>query len=285
MRQPAATTPLVQLHNVSYRYPSPGADEGSLALSEINLSLQQGEFVAILGANGSGKSTLARHLNALLTPSSGTVLVQGLDSANPANHWEIRRLVGMVFQNPDNQMVATVVDEDIAFGPENLGLPREEIVSRVQEALSMVGMSGYASHAPHLLSGGQKQRIAIAGAIAMKPLLLVCDEATAMLDPAGRQEVLDCFVKLHQLGMGIILITHRMSEALLADRVLLMREGKLVSSGTSREILCQVELLRSLGLDAPAMAEIAHRLAQEGLLPQAAYLTISELVQAVVATP
>ena len=258
-----------ELENVTHIYQS-GEAEGHEALRGITLSITAGEFVAVLGANGSGKSTLARHLNALLLPTEGTCLVRGWDTKDEERRWDIRQEVSMVFQNPDNQLIAAVVEDDVAFGPENLGVPPEEIRTRVQNALALVGMESYAQAAPHLLSGGQKQRIAIAGAIAMQTHCLVLDEPTAMLDPRGRAEVLSAVEKLHdERGMTIVYITHFMEEAIAADRIVLMDAGRIVMDGTPREIFAQPERVRALGLDVPLATDLAERLRHGGRdLPQ-----------------
>ena len=258
-----------RLENVTHLYQS-GEGNGHEALREVTLSIVAGEFVAVLGANGSGKSTLARHLNALLLPTEGMCLVRGWDTKDEERRWDIRQEVSMVFQNPDNQLIAAVVADDVAFGPENLGVPPEEIRARVQNALALVGMESYAQAAPHLLSGGQKQRIAIAGAIAMQTHCLVLDEPTAMLDPRGRAEVLSAVEKLHdEQGMTIVYITHFMEEAIAADRIVLMDAGRIVMDGTPREIFAQPERVRALGLDVPLAADLAERLRRGGRdLPQ-----------------
>ena len=258
-----------ELDHVTHVYQS-GEGEGHEALCGISLSIAAGEFVAVLGANGSGKSTLARHLNALLLPSTGTCRVCGWDTKDEARRWDIRQEVSMVFQNPDNQLIAAVVGDDVAFGPENLGVPPAEIRTRVQDALALVGMESYAQAAPHLLSGGQKQRIAIAGAIAMQTHCLVLDEPTAMLDPRGRAEVLRAVKKLHEeQGMTIVYITHFMEEAIAADRIVLMDAGQVVMDGTPHEVFAQSEKVRALGLDIPLAADLAEHLRRGGHdLPQ-----------------
>ena len=258
-----------ELDHVTHVYQS-GEGEGHEALRGVTLSIGAGEFVAVLGANGSGKSTLARHLNALLLPSEGHCYVRGMDTRDEALRWDIRQEVSMVFQNPDNQLIAAVVADDVAFGPENLGVPPVEIRRRVADALALVGMERYAQAAPHLLSGGQKQRIAIAGAIAMQTHALVLDEPTAMLDPRGRAEVLSAVERLHEeQGMTIVYITHFMEEAIAADRIVLMDAGQVVMDGTPREIFSQPEKVRALGLDVPLAADIAERLRRGGRdLPQ-----------------
>ena len=258
-----------ELDHVTHVYQS-GEGEGHEALRGVTLSIGAGEFIAVLGANGSGKSTLARHLNALLLPSEGHCYVRGMDTRDEALRWDIRQEVSMVFQNPDNQLIAAVVADDVAFGPENLGVPSAEIRRRVADALALVGMERYTQAAPHLLSGGQKQRIAIAGAIAMQTHALVLDEPTAMLDPRGRAEVLSAVERLHEeQGMTIVYITHFMEEAIAADRIVLMDAGQVVMDGTPREIFSQPEKVRALGLDVPLAADIAERLRRGGRdLPQ-----------------
>lgn len=235
-------------------------------LQGIDLKIEKGSFVALLGHNGCGKSTLAKHLNALLLPSGGRVLVEGLDTAVEENVYPVRRMVGMVLQNPDNQLVSTIVEEDVAFGPENLGLPPEEIRARVDEALRVVDMWDYRDHSPHKLSGGQKQRIAIAGVLAMHPDCLVLDEPTAMLDPRGRREVLDTVCRLNrEQGMTVVLITHYMEEAALADRVVVMDEGIVLTDGTPQVVFANGELLRSVGLDVPQPTALCAALRARGI--------------------
>ncbi len=245
------------------------AMEGGLApmvLDGVDLHIQEGSFVAVLGHNGSGKSTLAKHLNAILLPTGGKVFVDGMDTCDDDLLLELRRTVGMVFQNPDNQIVANVVEEDVAFAPENLGVPPAEIRKRVDDALAMVGMSEYTTHAPHLLSGGQKQRIAIAGVIAMRPRCIVLDEPTAMLDPIGRAEVLRTIGLLNKnYGITVVLITHHMDEAALADRLVVMAKGKVIADGAPRQVFQQVEQLKSVGLTVPETVELCWQLRQEGL--------------------
>jgi len=248
---------VIELSNVSYSYPR--SDGRPPALYSINLSIPQGEFLAILGHNGSGKSTLARLLNGLLLPTSGRVMVDGLDTRDPAALWEVRRRLGMVFQNPDSQIVGVRAEEDVAFGPENLGLAREEIRRRVDAALSLVGMEEYAAVEPHHLSGGQKQRVAIAGVLACDPLHLVLDEATALLDPTGRRGILEILTRLHAEGRTVILITHNIEEALDADRLLILREGHLAAEGPPQDLLFRGDLLRELGIQVPPEVSPAAR--------------------------
>lgn len=273
---------MIQCKDVTFTYPAQEGREAQTALREVHLTIEKGSFVAVLGHNGSGKSTLAKHMNAVLLPSGGTVTVDGMDTRDEALLLEIRRRVGMVFQNPDNQIVANVVEEDVAFAPENLGVPTAEIRRRVDDALRAVGMADFARHAPHLLSGGQKQRVAIAGIIAMAPEVIVLDEATAMLDPVGRREVLATIHKLHQeQGITVVLITHHMDEALEADRVVVMDSGAIAMDGTPREIFAQVERLHSLGLAAPDTAELLHLLRSAGAdLPPDA-MTAAECADAI----
>lgn len=267
-----------ELNHVTHVYRS-GEGEGHEALRGVTLSIAAGEFVAVLGANGSGKSTLARHLNALLLPSAGTCLVRGWDTKDEMRRWDIRQEVSMVFQNPDNQLIAAVVADDVAFGPENLGVPPAEIRARVQNALSLVGMESYAQAAPHLLSGGQKQRIAIAGAIAMQTHCLVLDEPTAMLDPRGRTEVLNAVQKLHkEQGLTIVYITHFMEEAIAADRIVLMDAGRIVMDGTPHEVFTQTEKVRALGLDIPLAADLAEHLRRGGRELPSDIITDEELL-------
>lgn len=251
------------------------------ALKGINLQIRPGEFVAVIGHNGSGKSTLAMHLNALLVPDQGSVIINGMDTRKPELLWDIRQQVGMVFQNPDNQLIATVVEDDVAFGPENLGIEPVQISHLVDESLRIVDMSAYRKQAPHLLSGGQKQRVAIAGILAMKPNVMVLDEPTAMLDPAGRAEVMQTVLKLnHEENLTIILITHFMEEAILADRVVVMEEGNIVMDGGPREVFAQVEKIKALGLDVPPMMELRNQLNQAGVQLPADILTVEEMVVA-----
>ena len=254
--------PVIEIRNISYTYPNAVAP----ALEDVTLDIFPGTFTAILGSNGSGKSTLAKHLNAILTPTGGKVLVDGLDTALEENLIPIRRRVGMVFQNPDNQIVANVVEDDVAFAPENLGVEPLEIRRRVDDALRQVGMYDFRMHAPHLLSGGQKQRVAIAGVLAMEPELLILDEPTAMLDPQGRREVLRTVETLRrEKGMTVILITHHMDEAALADRVVVVDRGRIVMDDTPREIFPQAERLEQLKLAVPEAARLIHQLNAAGM--------------------
>lgn len=252
-------------------------------LDQVDLEVQPGEFIAILGHNGSGKSTLAKHINALLKPTGGTLWVDGKDTSEPENVWEVRQSAGMVFQNPDNQIVASVVEEDVAFGPENIGVPTDEIWVRVAESLKSVGMSKYQKHSPNKLSGGQKQRIAIAGVVAMQPKCIVLDEPTAMLDPVGRADVICTVRELNEKkGVTILLITHYMEEAIHAHRLYVMDKGRIVMQGTPRQIFSQVEKLQSYRLDVPQMTLLAHELRKSGMDIPTGILTRQELLQALV---
>jgi energy-coupling factor transport system ATP-binding protein len=264
-----------------YAYPGQDEQDSQVVFEGLDLAIAQGSFVAILGHNGCGKSTLAKHFNAILLPQGGSVTVYGMDTRDENLLLEIRRSVGMVFQNPDNQIVSNVVEEDVAFAPENLGVPSDEIRRRVDEALRLVGMYDYREHAPHLLSGGQKQRIAIAGVIAMRPRCIVLDEPTAMLDPQGCREVLATVTKLNrEAGITVVLITHHMSEAALAQRVIAMSDGRIVADGTPKEVFTQVELLRSVGLTVPETTQLIYELDREGCgLPLDA-LSVEECAQA-----
>ncbi len=264
---------MISVSNVSFSY-----DDGTPALEGVSLDVPKGEFLCIVGHNGSGKSTLAKMLNGLLLPSSGTVTVAGMDTADDEHILDIRRLVGMVFQNPDNQIVTTVVREDVAFGPENLGVPTEEMAVRVDEAIKAVGMESYAESAPHMLSGGQKQRIAIAGMLAMDPEVLVLDEATAMLDPMGRRDILRIVRELHdKKGITVIMITQYMEEAVGADRVIVMNGGHIVMEGTPAEVFRRGDELRAIRLDVPAAVEMRELLLKEGVADCGDAMTLEEL--------
>lgn len=256
---------IISVEHLAYTYPGVEDTPGVPVFADLNLTIEQGSFVAVLGTNGCGKSTLAKHFNAILLPSGGKVYVCGIDTANEDRLITIRRNVGMVFQNPDNQIVANVVEEDVAFGPENLGIASPEIRRRVDSALKQVDMYEYRTHAPHLLSGGQKQRIAIAGVIAMEPKCIVLDEPTAMLDPRGRREVIDTIGRLNrEKGITVVLITHHMDEAAKAQRVVVLDKGKVAADGTPKEVFSQVELLHGIGLAAPEPVELCWKLNQEG---------------------
>ena len=252
---------IIETRDLSFRYD----EQSGLALDGVNLSIEEGSFTAVLGHNGSGKSTFAKHLNAILLPTGGTVWVGGIDTKEESRLFDIRKTAGMVFQNPDNQIVANVVEEDVAFAPENLGVPSQEIRRRVDDALKAVGMYEYRTHAPHLLSGGQKQRIAIAGVIAMEPRCIVLDEPTAMLDPSGREEVIAAVRKLNrETGMTVVLITHHMDEAALADRVIVMKGGRVALDGTPRQVFSQVERMEELSLTAPQTVLLLRELNRAG---------------------
>ena len=274
--------PMIQTDALSFSYPVEEGQRRTTALDNVTLSIEKGSFVVVLGHNGSGKSTLAKHMNAVLLPSGGAVYVEGMDTKKEELLLEIRRRVGMVFQNPDNQIVANVVEEDVAFAPENLGVPTAEIRRRVDDALAAVGMTEFTRHAPHLLSGGQKQRVAIAGVIAMEPECIVLDEATAMLDPSGRREVLDTVHRLNrERGITGVHITHHMSEAEDADRVIVMNDGVVAMDGAPREIFSRVEELQALGLAAPDTVELLRRLNRHGMdLPLTA-ITVDECARAI----
>ena len=274
---------MLQTEHLSFTYPAEeGVSASTTALEDVSLSIEKGSFVVVLGHNGSGKSTLAKHMNAVLLPSGGTVYVEGMDTKDEALLLEIRRRVGMVFQNPDNQIVANVVEEDVAFAPENLGVPSDEIRQRVDDALAAVGMSEFTRHAPHLLSGGQKQRVAIAGVIAMAPECIVLDEATAMLDPSGRREVLSAIRALNRKrGITVVLITHHMDEAMDADRLIVMSDGRLVMDGTPAEVFTKVDALRAMGLAAPDTVELLYGLRQNGMDVPLTALTVDDCAAAI----
>ena len=268
----------VRLSGVSYRY----EDASSPALASVTAAVEPGEFVAVLGHNGSGKSTLAKLLNALYLPTEGTVVVCGYDTKEEKHLWDIRQRCGMIFQNPDNQIVATVVREDVAFGLENLGVPTDEMTPRIESALSAVRMNKYAETSPHMLSGGQKQRVAIAGILAMEPSIIIADEATAMLDPSGRKEVLETIRRLNrQKGITVVWITHFMEEAAQADRVLVVNEGEIRLSGTPAEVFDRVEEMREMHLDVPHMTALAGELRAEGMPLPSGILTVEALAEEV----
>ncbi len=279
---------IISAQNLAYTYPGLDDQPGVVVFEDMNLTVEEGTFVAILGTNGCGKSTLAKHFNSILLPTGGKVYVCGIDTSNEERILHVRRNVGMVFQNPDNQIVANVVEEDVAFGPENLGISSPEIRHRVNKALKQVGMYDYREHAPHLLSGGQKQRVAIAGIIAMEPKCIILDEPTAMLDPRGRREVVETIGRLNrEKGITVILITHHMDEAAKADRVVVLHKGKVKADGTPEEVFSQVELLHSIGLAAPESVELCWELNKQGfqlpldqLDPEKCAQALYELVKA-----
>lgn len=269
-------TNIIEIKNLSFQY------EGSSkkVLKNLNIDIKEGEFICVLGHNGSGKSTLAKLINAQYIPTEGDILVGNMNTKDDESLWNIREMCGMVFQNPDNQLVATIVEEDVAFGPENLGVPREELRKRVDECLELVGMSEYKRHSPALLSGGQKQRIAIAGILAMNPKCLLMDESTAMLDPQGRKDILDTVLKLREMGKTIIHITHYMEECVHADRIIVINEGEVVLEGTPREVFSKVEKMKEIGLDVPEPTEISYLLNKSNINVRRDVLTVDELVEA-----
>lgn len=275
---------MIQIKNLIHKYMTYGDSEEEVqeikAIDDLDLSVQKGEFIAILGRNGSGKSSLAKHINGLLMPTEGAVYVKGMDTRDHSQILKIRQSAGIVFQNPDNQIVGTIVEEDVAFGPENMGKPVEDIWRRVTKALSDVGMLAYKESSPNRLSGGQKQRIAIAGIMAMEPECIVLDEPTAMLDPQGRHHVLSLVKELNrEKKITILMVTHHMEEVLLADRIIVMSEGKIVSDGTPKEVFSKVEMLKSLGLEVPYAAELAYELRKEGVPLSDEIITKEELVE------
>ena len=272
---------MIRVEKLAYTYPGVDDTPGVPVFKELDLTIEEGSFVAILGTNGCGKSTLAKHFNSILLPSGGKVWVWGMDTSQEDKIMAIRRKVGMVFQNPDNQIVANVVEEDVAFGPENLGIASPEIRHRVDKALKQVGMYEYREHAPHLLSGGQKQRIAIAGVIAMEPKCIVLDEPTAMLDPRGRREVMETVARLNrEKNITVVLITHHMDEAAQAQRVVVLHKGKVAADGTPEQVFSQIELLHGIGLAAPETAELCWELNQQGFRLPLDRLSTEECAQA-----
>ncbi|MBQ8117937.1 MAG: energy-coupling factor transporter ATPase [Lachnospiraceae bacterium] len=276
---------IIKTKNLVYEYirrDEEGNVEGiTTAVDKVSLNIREGEFIAILGHNGSGKSTLAKHINAILSPTEGTVWVDGKDTSREENIWEIRQTAGMVFQNPDNQIIGQVVEEDVGFGPENLGVPTKEIWERVEESLKAVGMYAYRKHSPNKLSGGQKQRVSIAGVMAMHPKCIILDEPTAMLDPNGRKDVIRAARALNDVeNITIVLITHYMEETIYADRIFVMDQGKVAMEGTPREVFSQVERLKELRLDVPQVTLLAHELQKRGLPLPNGILTTEELVEA-----
>lgn len=274
---------MIEIKNLYFKYNSIDEEKvENYALENVNIEIHDGEFVAIIGHNGSGKSTLAKLLNGLFVPTAGDIIIDGMNTKDEKDIWNIRSHAGMVFQNPDNQIITTIVEEEVAFGPENLGLPSAEIKRRVDEALRVVGMEKYINHAPHLLSGGQKQRIAIAGILAMNPKFIILDEPTAMLDPNGRKEVISTIYSLNENeGKTILLITHNMEETVKADRIIVMNDGKVAFEGTPREVFSRVEEIKSLGLDVPEVTELAYALSKDNYLEDFKLLTIEEFVNKV----
>jgi len=266
---------IIRIENLKFKYDK---DDSENAVNGVSLNIKKGGFTAIIGHNGSGKSTLAKLINSILLPTEGKIYVKNMDTADDSKLWDIRQTAGMVFQNPDNQLVATIVEEDIAFGPENLGVESAEIRRRVDEVLNIVGMYEYRKRPPHLLSGGQKQRIAIAGILALNPDCIILDEPTAMLDPSGRREVMETLKKLNEQGRTILLITHYMDEAVQADRVVIMDKGEIKLDGTPKEVFRNVDEIKKFGLDVPQVTELAQELAKEGLDIPSDIITVKELV-------
>lgn len=272
---------MIKCENLVFKYTSHEEGIEKYAINGVDLTVKKGEFLVVLGHNGSGKSTLAKHMNALLLPTDGIIYVDGINTKDEDKVWDVRAKAGMVFQNPDNQMVATIVEEDVAFGPENLGVDPKEIRKRVDESLEKVGMSEYKRHAPHLLSGGQKQRVAIAGILAMQPECIIFDEPTAMLDPSGRKEVINNIKEINkEYGITIVLITHYMDEAAEADRIVVMDDGKLIMGGTPKEVFSQVELMKKIGLDVPQVTELSYELSKEGIDLDSKIINVDEMVDA-----
>lgn len=268
---------IIEVNNISFEYIT--EEDSFKAIDDLSLNIKEGEFLAIIGHNGSGKSTLSKNLNAILMPTKGNILIDGMDTREEEKLWDIRQTAGMVFQNPDNQIVATVVEEDVAFGPENLGIKPEEIRRRVDESLKSVGIYELRDRQPHLLSGGQKQRVAIAGIIAMKPKCVIFDEATAMLDPSGRKEVMNTIKRLNkEENISVIHITHFMEEAVDADRVIVMEKGRKVLEGTPKQVFSKIDMLKKIGLDVPYMTELSKELNKEGLKIESDILTVDEMV-------
>ena len=272
---------IITIDNLIFEYAKSAEHSKERALDDVTLDIYAGSFTAIIGKNGSGKSTLAKNLNGLLIPTSGVVYVDGYDTRDDDTIWEIRQRAGMVFQNPDNQLVSSIVEDDVAFGPENLGIEPAEIRRRVDKALEDVNMGQYKQKAPHLLSGGQKQRIAIAGVVAMKPDIIIFDEPTAMLDPKGRKEIMKIIDELHRDGITVILITHFMDEVINADRVIIMHEGKVLLDGTPQEVFSQAEVIRSANLELPLMVELGRRLREQGMDIPEGIIKEEEMVKAI----
>ncbi|MBA5851735.1 energy-coupling factor transporter ATPase [Clostridium sp. cel8] len=271
---------MIDCKNLSFSYDDSDKKNSKLVVDDVTFKIDKGDFIAILGRNGSGKSTLAKHMNALLIPTEGKMYVGDLDTSDKKNTWNIRNRAGMVFQNPDNQIVATIVEEDVAFGPENLGIDPKDIRARVNDCLKSVNMYEYRKHAPHLLSGGQKQRVAIAGVLAMRPECIIFDESTAMLDPSGRKEVMNTIKEInHKYKITVILITHYMDEAAQADKIIVIDKGKVSMQGTPRDIFSHVQKMKNLGLDVPQITELAYELKKSGINIQSNILTIDEMVK------
>lgn len=270
---------IIQIKNLIFEYTTEEGQEPVKAIKDISLNIESGSFTAIIGKNGSGKSTLAKNLNGLLLPSGGTILVKEWDTKDDEHIWDVRQTAGMVFQNPDNQLVSSIVEDDVAFGPENLGIDPAEIRARVDKALESVNMGKYKKKAPHLLSGGQKQRIAIAGVVAMKPECIIFDEPTAMLDPRGREEIMTIIKELHEEGITVVLITHFMDEAVRADRVVIMNEGEILLDGSPEEVFAHSEEIREVNLDVPLVVELAQRLRRRGIKIPNNVITPEEMVE------
>ena len=269
---------IIKIENLTFSYAQDDSSEARPALQNINLEIEKGSFTAIIGRNGSGKSTLAKNLNGLLLPTSGAVYVKGWDTRDEQHIWDIRQTAGMVFQNPDNQLVSSIVEDDVAFGPENIGMDPETIRARVDKVLSQVNMGEYRNKAPHLLSGGQKQRIAIAGALAMEPECIIFDEPTAMLDPSGRKDIMNAIEQLHDSGITVVLITHFMDEAVRADRVIILDRGSILLDGTPEEVFSKSEVIESASLDVPMAVEIADYLRAQGVDVPKSIVTETELI-------
>lgn len=270
---------IISVQNVTFEYTREEGSEPVTAMKNVSFEIETGTFTAIIGKNGSGKSTLAKNLNGLLIPTSGDIIVGGYNTKDDAHIWDIRQTAGMVFQNPDNQLVSAIVEDDVAFGPENLGIEPEEIRRRVDKALEAVNMGQFKKKAPHLLSGGQKQRIAIAGVVAMKPRCIIFDEPTAMLDPKGRKEIMAIIDELHSEGITVVLITHFMEEAVRADRVIIMNEGSILLDGTPAEVFSHGELMKSVNLDVPPIVELADKLREAGVNVPDEIITEEEMVE------
>ena len=270
---------IIRIENLIFEYSHLEEESAIRAVDDVSLNIERGSFTAIIGRNGSGKSTLAKNLNGLLLPSSGTIYVKGWDTKDDSHIWDVRQTTGMVFQNPDNQLVSSIVEDDVAFGPENLGIDSAEIRNRVDKALSDVDMVRFKKKAPHLLSGGQKQRIAIAGVVAMKPECIVFDEPTAMLDPKGRGEIMAIIDELHKEGITVVLITHFMEEAVRADRIIIMHDAKVLLDGTPEEVFAQEETLREANLEIPMAAALAHKLRKRGIKVPKDVITVERLVE------